>query len=169
MSKESQDACHNGCPVCFGLDTFKRKAQYKSTVVSFVGNTCTLIAGCIRKYGEGSIYGNNTIGSRYSITAFIRQTWDCNSTAQSFNLIRTLICQATLITIFQYFLCKLPVSLCSTHITSYISTTDKQVTSRLAITGHNPLHSRRECLVICFICRIFFFQSQNIIYHRIIF
>lgn len=81
LSKESQDACHNGCPIRFRLDAFKRKAQYKSAVVPFVGNTCTLIAGCIRKYGEGSIYGNNTIGSRYSITAFIRQTWDCNSTS----------------------------------------------------------------------------------------
>ena len=38
-----------------------------------------------------------------------------------------------------------------------------------SVTGHNPLHSRRECLVICFTCRIFFFQSQNIIYYWIIF
>ena len=62
---------------------------------------------------------------------------DRDCAPQSFNLIRTLIRQATLITIFQYFLCKLPVALCAAHIASYISTADKQITSRLTITGHN--------------------------------
>ena len=158
MSKESQDACHNGCPVCFGLDAFERKAQYKSAVVSFVSDTCALIAGYIRKYWESSIYGNDAIRSRNRITALIGQTRDRDCAPQSFNLIRTLIRQATLIAIFQYFLCKLPVALCAAHIASYISTADKKITSRLTITGHNSLHSRGECLVVRFICGVFFFQ-----------
>ena len=48
MSKESQDACHDGCPIRFRLDAFERKAQYKSAVVSFVSDTCALIAGDVR-------------------------------------------------------------------------------------------------------------------------
>ena len=35
----------------------KGKAQYKNAVVPFVSDTCALIAGCIRKYRESSIYG----------------------------------------------------------------------------------------------------------------
>ena len=52
MSKESQDACHNGCPVCFGLD--KLKLNIRSLIASQEEDSKDLLDLCI-----DVIYHNN--------------------------------------------------------------------------------------------------------------
>ena len=148
LSKESQYACHNDCTVCFRQDTFKRETQYEGTIVSFIGNTCTLIARRISKYRKCGIYRDNAIRSGDRIVVLIGQSGNTDCVSESVDPIRIFVRQTTLIPIFQNSLCKFPVSLRAIHVTAYVCTTHKYISAGLAITGDNALHCRRKCFVI---------------------